>query len=57
MWLTSFRLTIRDLMRLFGPVADTTDGKPFIMVDDKDPRGLDGDMEGFTDEEQAVFTI
>lgn len=40
-WITSvlidlFRLSIKELMRLFGPVREDEEGKPFILVDDKE---------------------
>jgi hypothetical protein len=47
------RLEIRDLMRLFGNLDEDADGKPFIMVDNPDPRGgfrADRDDEGYADE-------
>ncbi|KAF2265794.1 hypothetical protein CC78DRAFT_514734 [Lojkania enalia] len=47
------KMTIRDLMRLFGPIQDAEDGRPFILVDNPDPRGgfmADRDHEGYADE-------
>jgi hypothetical protein len=41
-------------MRLFGPVTEDANGKPFILVDNVDPKGsflADKDHEGFVDEE------
>jgi hypothetical protein len=47
-------MSIRDLMRLFGNLEEDPDGKPFIMVDNPDPRGgglrADRDDEGYADE-------
>lgn len=40
-------------MRLFGPIADDADGKPFILVENADSRGgfhVDKDHEGYADE-------
>ena len=51
--LTSLRMTIKDLMRLFGNVVEDEGGRPFIMVDNPDPRGgfrADRDHEGYADE-------
>ena len=51
--LTAPRMSIRDLMRLFGNLEEDTDGKPYIMVDNPDPRGgfrADRDDEGYADE-------
>ncbi|KAF2032710.1 hypothetical protein EK21DRAFT_98852 [Setomelanomma holmii] len=50
---TTSKLGIRDLMRLFGNLNDDADGKPFILVDNPDPRGgfrADRDDEGYADE-------
>lgn len=50
---TAKKMSIRDLMRLFGNIRDDDTGKPFIMVDNPDPRGgfrADGDHEGYADE-------
>lgn len=52
--LTLPRLSIKDLMRLFGPVAEDESGKPFILVDNPDARGgfrADRDDEGYADED------
>lgn len=32
----AYRLSIKELMRLFGPVREDEEGKPFILVDDKE---------------------
>lgn len=51
--LTRDRMSIADLMRLFGNLEEDPEGKPFIMVDNPDPRGgfrADGDDEGYADE-------
>jgi len=43
----------RDLMRLFGNINDDAEGRPFILVDDPDPRGgfrADDDDEDYADE-------
>lgn len=47
------RLTDKELMRLFGPTTEDSTGRPFILVDNPDPRGgffADRDHEGFADE-------
>lgn len=47
-------MSIRDLMRLFGPVDEDSEGKPFIMVDDPQTHGgfkVDKDDEGYADED------
>ncbi|KAF2873730.1 SNF2 family N-terminal domain-containing protein [Massariosphaeria phaeospora] len=47
------KMTIRDLMRLFGNLQDDENGKPFIVVDNPDPRGgfrADRHDEGYADE-------
>ncbi|PSN62122.1 hypothetical protein BS50DRAFT_561205 [Corynespora cassiicola Philippines] len=47
------RLSIRDLISLFGNVKEDEGGRPYIMVDNPDPRGgfhADPDHEGFYDE-------
>ncbi|CAO2654805.1 Nn.00g115380.m01.CDS01 [Neocucurbitaria sp. VM-36] len=47
------RMGIRDLMRLFGNLQEDSDGTPYIMVDNPDPRGgfrADRDDEGYADE-------
>jgi hypothetical protein len=44
---------IRDLMRLFGNLDEDAEGKPFILVDNPDPRGgfrAVEDDEGYADE-------
>jgi hypothetical protein len=33
------RMSIPDLMRLFGNLDEDAEGKPFILVDNPDPRG------------------
>ncbi|KAF2188287.1 hypothetical protein K469DRAFT_627819 [Zopfia rhizophila CBS 207.26] len=46
------KMSIRDLMRLFGPVADDKNGKPFIMVDNPDSCSsfrADSDDEDYVD--------
>lgn len=46
-------MSIRDLMRLFGNLDETAEGKPFILVDNPDPCGgfrADRDDEGYADE-------
>ncbi|KAI8942436.1 hypothetical protein NX059_000506 [Plenodomus lindquistii] len=50
---TKSKMSIRDLMRLFGNLDDDSEGRPFIMVDNPDPRGgfrADRDDEGYADE-------
>ncbi|KAH4294637.1 hypothetical protein HBH64_080990 [Parastagonospora nodorum] len=47
------KMGTRDLMRLFGNTNEDAEGKPFILVDDPDPRGgfrADQDDEGYADE-------
>ncbi|KAH7088900.1 SNF2 family N-terminal domain-containing protein [Paraphoma chrysanthemicola] len=47
------KMSIVDLMRLFGNLDEDAEGKPFILVDNPDPRGgfrADRDDEGFADE-------
>jgi hypothetical protein len=47
------KMGIRDLMRLFGNIRDDEEGRPFILVDNVDPRGgfhADKDHEGYADE-------
>ncbi|KAF2829455.1 hypothetical protein CC86DRAFT_287097 [Ophiobolus disseminans] len=47
------KMSIPDLMRLFGNLDEDANGKPFIMVDNPDPRGgfrADRDDEGYADE-------
>ncbi|KAF2129498.1 hypothetical protein P153DRAFT_340405 [Dothidotthia symphoricarpi CBS 119687] len=47
------KMDIRDLMRLFGNLDNDSEGKPFIMVDNPDPRGgfrADRDDEGYADD-------
>lgn len=47
------RMDIRDLMRLFGNLEEDSNGRPFIMVDNPDPRGgfrAGRDDEGYADE-------
>lgn len=47
------RLGTKDLMRLFGPVMEDGQGKPFIMVDNADPHSgfrADKDDEGYTND-------
>ncbi|KAF1939035.1 hypothetical protein EJ02DRAFT_353105 [Clathrospora elynae] len=46
------RMDIRSLMKLFGNLEEDVDGKPYIMVDNPDPRGgfrADRDDEGYAD--------
>jgi hypothetical protein len=46
-------MSIRDLMRLFGNLQEDDNGRPFIMVDNPDPRGgfmAHSDDEGYADE-------
>jgi hypothetical protein len=46
-------LNIKDLLRLFGPITEDSEGRPYIMVDNPDPAGgfrADKDHEGFADE-------
>ncbi|KAF2645627.1 hypothetical protein P280DRAFT_531914 [Massarina eburnea CBS 473.64] len=46
-------MSLRDLMRLFGNLQDDEKGRPYILVDNPDPRGgfrADGDDEGFADD-------
>lgn len=46
-------MTIRDLMKLFGNLEEDAEGRPFIMVDNPDPRGgyrADRDDEGYADD-------
>jgi hypothetical protein len=46
-------MTVRELMRLFGNLADDPEGKPFILVDNPDPAGgfrADRDDEGYADD-------
>jgi hypothetical protein len=41
-------------MRLFGPLGEDSEGKPFIMVDDPQTPGgfkVDKDDEGYADED------
>ncbi|KAF2658724.1 hypothetical protein K491DRAFT_689796 [Lophiostoma macrostomum CBS 122681] len=47
------KLGIKDLLRLFGPITEDSEGRPYIMVDNPDPVGgfhADKDHEGFADE-------
>lgn len=47
------KMSIRDLMRLFGNLEEDENGRPFILIDNPDRRGgfhADGDHEGFADE-------
>lgn len=47
------RMKLSDLMRLFGEVDMDENGKPFILVDNPDPRGgfhADRDHEGYADD-------
>ncbi|KAF2855647.1 hypothetical protein T440DRAFT_159458 [Plenodomus tracheiphilus IPT5] len=47
------KMSIRDLMRLFGNLEEDAEGRPFIMVDNPDARGgfrADRDDEGYADE-------
>ncbi|KAF1839467.1 hypothetical protein BDW02DRAFT_635750 [Decorospora gaudefroyi] len=46
-------MNIGELMKLFGNLAEDSEGKPFILVDNPDPRGgfrADRDDEGYADE-------
>ncbi|KAF2273008.1 uncharacterized protein EI97DRAFT_425181 [Westerdykella ornata] len=48
------RLKLRDIMRLFGPVSEDSEGRPFILVHNSNPAGgfhADEDHEGYADEE------
>ncbi|CAN9108012.1 unnamed protein product [Alternaria alternata] len=50
---TMKKMDTRSLMRLFGNLEEDPDGKPFIMVDNPDPRGgfrADQDDEGYADD-------
>ncbi|KAL1798718.1 hypothetical protein ACET3X_002755 [Alternaria dauci] len=50
---TMKRMDTRSLMRLFGNLEEDPDGRPFIMVDNPDPRGgfrADRDDEGYADD-------
>ncbi|KAI4704056.1 hypothetical protein J4E81_001120 [Alternaria sp. BMP 2799] len=50
---TMKKMDTRTLMRLFGNLEEDPDGKPFIMVDNPDPRGgfrADRDDEGYADD-------
>jgi len=47
------KMDMRKLMKLFGNLEEDSEGRPFIMVDNPDPRGgfrADRDDEGFADE-------
>ncbi|KAF2121509.1 SNF2 family N-terminal domain-containing protein [Lophiotrema nucula] len=47
------KMSIRDLMKLFGPVEDDSHGRPFIMVENegnRNPFFADVDHEGYADE-------
>ncbi|KAJ4301538.1 hypothetical protein N0V90_003631 [Kalmusia sp. IMI 367209] len=47
------KMSIRDLMRLFGNLQEDNNGRPFILIDNPDPRGgfrADRDHEGYADE-------
>lgn len=46
-------MDIADLMRLFGNIDETEDGRPFILVDNPSAAGgfhADEDHEGYADE-------
>ncbi|KAF1919601.1 SNF2 family N-terminal domain-containing protein [Ampelomyces quisqualis] len=48
------RMDMRELMRLFGNLREDKEGRPYILVDNPDPRGgfrADEDHEGFADDE------
>ncbi|KAI4934304.1 hypothetical protein J4E85_002160 [Alternaria conjuncta] len=50
---TMKKMDTRTLMRLFGNLEEDPDGRPFIMVDNPDPRGgfrADRDDEGYADD-------
>jgi hypothetical protein len=46
-------MNTRELMRLFGNLEEDPEGRPFILVDNPDPRSgfrADRDDEGYADE-------
>lgn len=50
---TAKKLSVRDLMRLFGNLDEDSTGRPFIMVDNPNPAGgfaADQDDEGYADD-------